>query len=123
MNGGRDRLRGLYVIIDPVAIGERDELQVARQAIEGGARLLQWRDKRRQKGEQLPVAEALRRLCEERGALLIVNDHVDLAVAAGAHGVHVGQRDLPVPLVRMLTGRAMPSMSVMVKVINRSSDA
>jgi thiamine-phosphate pyrophosphorylase len=106
-NGARENLHGLYVIIDPVAIGERDELQVARQAIEGRVRLLQWRDKRREKGMQLPVAEALRHLCEERGAFLIVNDHVDLAVAAGAHGVHVGQRDLPVPVVRLLTGRAM----------------
>ena len=106
-NEARENLRGLYVIIDPVAIDERDELQVARQAIEGGARLLQWRDKRREKGAQLPVAEALRRLCEERGALLIVNDHVDLAIVAGAHGVHVGQRDLPVSAVRLLTGRRM----------------
>ena len=53
------------------------------------------------------MAETLRRLCEERGALLIVNDHVDLAIVAGAHGVHVGQRDLPVSAVRLLTGRRM----------------
>ena len=105
-----DKLRGLYVIIDPaVAPGPstalrtgRDELEVARAALDGGARLIQLRDKAREKGLQLPVAEALRALCRERGALFIVNDHVDLALAAGADGVHVGQKDLPVAAVRRL---------------------
>ena len=105
-----DKLRGLYVIIDPaVAPGPstalrtgRDELEVARAALDGGARLIQLRDKAREKGLQLPVAEALRALCRERGALFIVNDHVDLALAAGADGVHVGQKDLPVAAVRRI---------------------
>ncbi|HEU4758395.1 MAG TPA: thiamine phosphate synthase [Dehalococcoidia bacterium] len=101
-------MRGLYVIIDPeVAPGHRDEADVARQALEGGARLLQLRDKRREKGLQLPVAEALQRLCAEHGALFIVNDHVDLALAVGADGVHVGQKDLPVRVVRRLVPREM----------------
>ena len=62
--------------------------------------MLQWRDKRREKGAQLPEARALRELCTEHGALLIVNDHADLALAVGADGVHVGQGDLPVEAVR-----------------------
>ena len=97
----RDRLRGLYVIIDP-AVARRDEVQIARAALDGGARLIQLRDKTREKGLQLPVAEALQALCRQRGALFIVNDHVDLALAAGADGVHVGQKDLPVAVVRRL---------------------
>jgi len=103
----RQQLRGLYVIIDPEMAGGRDELAVARQAIEGGARLVQWRDKRCEKGLQLPVAEALQRLCQERGVLFIVNDHLDLALAVGADGVHVGQKDLPVSVVRRLAPREM----------------
>jgi len=106
----REGLRGLYVIIDPSALlrtgpavaPARDEIQIAREALDGGARLIQLRDKTRQKGLQLPAAEALQALCRERGALFIVNDHVDLALAAGADGVHVGQRDLPVAVVRRL---------------------
>ena len=98
----KGRLRGLYVIIDPAVARGRDEAEVAREALEGGARLIQLRDKTREKGLQLPVAEALQALCRERGALFIVNDHVDLALAIGADGVHVGQKDLPVAVVRRL---------------------
>lgn len=99
----RDRLSGLYVIIDPEVAKGGEEVWLAGEAIEGGARLVQLRDKRREKGLQLPVAETLSRLCRERGVPFIVNDHVDLALAAGADGVHVGQKDLPVAAVRRLT--------------------
>ncbi len=95
-------MRGLYVIIDPQVAGGREEVELARAALEGGARLLQWRDKVRPKGLQLPVAEALARLCREAGVPFIVNDHLDLALACGAQGVHVGQKDLPVAVVRRL---------------------
>lgn len=97
-----DALRGLYVIIDPdVAVGA-EKVQVARDSISGGARLIQLRDKRREKGLQLPVAEALLEACRQAGVPFIVNDHVDLALAIGADGVHVGQKDLPVAVVRRL---------------------
>src|SRR3990172_10637598 len=98
-------ISGLYVIIDPEACAGRDPVVVARLALEGGASLLQWRDKRREKGEQLPQARAIRELCAERGALFIANDHVDLALVLGADGVHLGQRDLPVEAVRPLVPR------------------
>ena len=103
----KGQLRGLYVIIDPTMAPGRDEAQIARAALDGGARLIQLRDKTREKGLQLPVAEALQALCRERGALFIVNDHVDLALAVGADGVHVGQKDLPVAVVRRLVPREM----------------
>lgn len=101
------RLHGLYVIIDPAVAGGRDEVEVARQALAGGARLIQLRDKTREKGLQLPIALHLQALCREAGALFIVNDHVDLALAAGADGVHLGQKDLPVAVVRRLAPREM----------------
>ena len=111
----REGLRGLYVIIDPSALFRtgpavapaRDEIEIARAALDGGARLIQLREKTREKGLQLPAAEALQALCRERGALFIVNDHVDLALAAGADGVHVGQKDLPVSVVRGIVPREM----------------
>ncbi len=101
------RLRGLYVIIDPALAEGRDEVEIAREALAGGARLLQLRDKTREKGLQLPIARALRALCRARGAPFIVNDHVDLALAVDADGVHVGQKDLPVSAVRRLVSREM----------------
>jgi thiamine-phosphate pyrophosphorylase len=103
----RERLRGLYVIIDPQVSAGRDELELARQVIAGGARLIQLRDKGREKGLQLSPAEALARTCREAGVPFIVNDHVDLALAVGADGVHVGRKDLPVAIVRRLVPKGM----------------
>ncbi len=97
-----ERIRGLYVIIDPDACRGRDPVDVARLALAGGASMIQWRDKRREKGAQLAEAKALRSLCNEHNALYIVNDHVDLALGVAADGVHVGQGDLPVDVVRRL---------------------
>lgn len=93
-------IRGLYVIVDPEQTRGRDAVDVARQALEGGASLIQWRDKARDKGEQLPQLRALRDLCLQHGALLIVNDHADLALVCQADGVHLGQKDLPPAAVR-----------------------
>ena len=101
----RPAIRGLYVIVDPDACKGREPVEVARMALEAGASVLQWRDKRREKGDQLAQARAIRELCLRHGALFIVNDHVDLALAVGADGVHLGQRDLPVELVRPLVPR------------------
>lgn len=96
------QVRGLYVIIDPEVTGGREPLDIAQAAVRGGAGLLQLRDKRRDKGQSLPLAQALQQLCEESGALLIVNDHADVAAAVGAGGLHVGQTDLPVDTARRL---------------------
>ncbi len=97
-----DRVRGLYVIIDPEVTGGRDPMEIARAAVRGGASMLQLRDKLRDKGEILPLARSLQQLCEENGVLLIMNDHVDLAAAVVSGGVHVGQTDMPVAEVRKL---------------------
>lgn len=90
------------MIIDPEACRGRDAVEVARLALEGGASVGQWRDKRREKGDQLSAARAVRELCREHGAVFIVNDHIDLALAVGADGVHLGQHDLPVEVARRL---------------------
>jgi thiamine-phosphate pyrophosphorylase len=93
-------ISGLYVIIDPDACKGRGAVEVARLALEGGASIIQWRDKRREKGDQVSDAHAIREFCIRHDALFIANDHVDLALAIGADGVHLGQHDLPVDLVR-----------------------
>ena len=96
------RIHGLYVIIDPDACAGRDPVDIARLALEGGASMVQWREKRRDKGEQLPQAQAIRELRAQHEALFVVNDHVDLALVVNAGGVHLGQRDLPLAAARAL---------------------
>jgi thiamine-phosphate diphosphorylase len=101
------RIYGLYVIIDPQACGRRPPQDVARLAIEGGAAALQWRDKQRDKGDQLDDARAIAALCRDAAVPLIINDHADLALACGAGGVHLGQHDLPIASVRPIVGAGM----------------
>ena len=96
------RVYGLYVIIDPEITGGRDPVDVAKSALQGGARMIQLRDKLHEKGRTLPLARSLRDLCSRYDALLIINDHADLAVVVDAHGLHVGQGDLPVAEARRI---------------------
>ena len=100
----RDRIRGLYVIIDPLATGCRPPEYIAEEALEGGAAILQLRDKSRDKGLSIGLARSLKELCREKDALLIINDHADLAAAMDADGVHVGQDDLPIESARKVLG-------------------
>ena len=95
-----DMVRGLYVIIDPSVTRGRDPIDIAQAALRGGARMLQLRDKDRDKGESIPLAESLQKLCQEAKASLIINDHADVAAIVGSAGIHVGQTDLPVSEAR-----------------------
>lgn len=88
----RHRLRGLYAITPETGDLARLEALV-RAAVDGGARLVQYRAKRLSPRERLAQAEVLLDLCRSRGAILIVNDDVDLAKAIGADGVHLGRDD------------------------------
>ena len=93
-------VRGLYVIIDPTLTNNRDPAWVAECALKGGASALQFRDKASDKGDSLPLVQRLVALCRDHNAVCVVNDHADLAVAAGADGVHLGQHDLPLTVAR-----------------------
>ncbi len=96
------RIAGLYVIIDPDALRGRDEVEVAQQAISGGAKAIQLRDKNRNKGEILSKARELKALCVQSDVLFIMNDYLDIAIASDADGLHLGQEDLPVSTARQL---------------------
>ncbi len=105
-------VRGLYVIVDPEVTGGRPVRDVAEAALRGGASVLQLRDRTGDKGEVLPVALDLRTMCEKHDALFIINDDADLALSSGAHGLHVGQHDLPVREARrVLTPRQIVGRS------------
>ncbi len=94
------KMRGLYVIVDPEATKGRDVVDVAAAALRGSTSVIQLRDKLRDKGEVLQVARAIKALCDEHDALFIMNDDADIAYLSEAHGLHVGQTDLPVAEAR-----------------------
>ena len=90
MNPG---LRGLYVITEDRRLPTEKLWMDVQAALLGGARIVQYRDKSTDHVRRLEAAKALAGLCGEHGALFLVNDDVDLAVAAGAVGVHLGRDD------------------------------
>jgi thiamine-phosphate pyrophosphorylase len=91
-----ERMRGLYVILDPDHTNGRGIEAIAEQALAGGATALQLHVKPADKGGHVATAARLTELCERNDATLIVTNHVDLAVASGAHGVHLARTDLPI---------------------------
>jgi thiamine-phosphate pyrophosphorylase len=97
-------LSPLYVILDRSVAGGRDLPSLLEAVLAGGCRLVQLREKTMPLAELLPIAEHLARRCREAGALFIVNDRADLALACRAGGLHVGQEDLPPVAARRLLG-------------------
>lgn len=90
----------LYLVTSP---SER-LVETVEAALQGGIRLVQYRDKHADDCVRLELAHKLRYLCQRYGALFIVNDRVDLALAVDADGVHLGQQDIPIALARQLLG-------------------
>ena len=95
---------GLYVITDAGLSRGRSHAEVLRETIAGGASVVQLRDKGLTTRELVSEGQKLRSLTREMGALLIVNDRIDVALAVEADGVHVGPDDMPVALARELVG-------------------
>ena len=92
----------LYVILDREVARGRALPDLLDAVLEGGGRLVQLRDKTLPMAELLPLARTLQARCRAAGARFIVNDRADLALAADADGLHVGQGDLPAPAARRL---------------------
>jgi thiamine-phosphate pyrophosphorylase len=106
-------IRGLYLVADPTVIGDRPVTDVVMAAVDGGAQTVQLREKTATARAFVERARALRALLRPRGVPLIVNDRVDVALAAGADGVHIGRDDLAYPDARRLLGpRAIIGLSV-----------
>ncbi|HZS79552.1 MAG TPA: thiamine phosphate synthase [Ktedonobacteraceae bacterium] len=95
----------LHVLTDRYWARGRDMLTVAAAALDGGATVIQLRDKEASTRTLIEEGLALRALTRERGALFIVNDRLDVALAVEADGAHVGQDDMPVALARRLLGK------------------
>ena len=95
---------GLYLVTDRAALLGRDLFDVVGQAVAGGARLVQLREKRACTREFVELARGLVALVRPLGAQLVINDRVDVALAADADGVHVGQDDMHPADVRALLG-------------------
>ncbi len=97
-------ISGLYIILDPSVYPARPLVEVLMAAAGAGATLFQYRDKTASMKDAYVQALELRQAAAKAGALFIVNDRCDLALAVGADGVHLGQADLPLDLARRVMG-------------------
>lgn len=97
--------RGLYAITDPLLIPDDRLMAAVEQAILGGARLIQYRDKSHDAARRLAQAGALNELCQRHAVPLIINDDVELAAQVGAAGVHVGKDDPAFAIARACLGK------------------
>lgn len=94
----------LHVLTDTVLQSRFSHVELTRLAIAGGAETIQFRQKNGATREMIETARQLKRICSDAGVAFIVNDRVDVAIAAGADGVHLGQDDFPILLARKLLG-------------------
>lgn len=98
------RSSAVYLVTEEALSAGRRSEEIAEAALRAGVRVVQVREKEGSARRALDVAVNLRELTRRYGALLLVNDRIDIAIAAEADGVHVGQEDLPVELARRLLG-------------------
>ncbi|HID08527.1 MAG TPA: thiamine phosphate synthase, partial [Armatimonadetes bacterium] len=105
---------GIYIITDRYVNPARDHVTIAQLALDGGAHIIQLRDKHATTRELIEWGWKLRCLTRQYDKLLIINGRVDVALAVDADGVHLGDDDMPLPLARKLLGDD--------KIIGRSVD-
>lgn len=94
----------LCLITDTVIQKKYSHLKIAQMAIKGEADIIQLRDKTLPTGMMIEVAKKIAMLCRKHNVLFIVNDRVDVVMASGADGVHLGKEDIPVKDARKLLG-------------------
>jgi thiamine-phosphate pyrophosphorylase len=96
----------LHILTDTVLQSRFSHLELARLAIKGGADTIQFRQKVGATREMIEIVRQLKKLCMDSDVTLVVNDRPDIAIAAEADGVHLGQDDFPIPLARKLLGES-----------------
>ena len=97
----------LYAIVDAERIGPVSPLVICRIFLDSGVRLIQYRNKRATSRDLFEACRPLQVNVREAGGIFIVNDRVDIGLAADADGVHVGQEDFPVELARKVLGKSI----------------
>ncbi|OEH86203.1 thiamine-phosphate diphosphorylase [Desulfuribacillus stibiiarsenatis] len=110
-NDARQLLRSLFSDIYCITSEEhsqgRSNISVVQEMIDSGIRIIQYREKDKKALYKYQECVAIREMTKAAGVTFIINDDIDLAIAIGADGVHIGQEDLPLPIVRQLVGSDM----------------
>jgi thiamine-phosphate pyrophosphorylase len=106
-------MKGLYLVTDRSLCRGRALIEIVRQAAAGGVAFVQLREKELSTRDFIDEAREIKKILEQYNVPLIINDRVDVAVACGAAGVHLGQSDMPFPAARKMLGeKALIGLSV-----------
>ena len=105
-------VRGIYVITDTCLVPGRSHIDVAGAALNGGASIIQLRDKSKDDDELIKIGYEIRRLTFAAGALFIINDRLEVALACDADGLHVGQEDRSASELRLMLPGKLLGVSV-----------
>ncbi len=97
----------LYFITDSTGLSEEEFLSKVEGALSGGATIIQLREKDKSTREYLDIATKVHEITKKYGIPLIIDDRIDVAMAMGAEGVHLGQSDMPISLAREILGGQM----------------
>jgi len=106
MSSGKLRIAGLYAIADSSYLDANQFVPAVRAALDGGARVIQYRDKKSEPGQREAIAHALNALCRGHAVPFLINDDVALAALVGAAGVHLGRDDQDIAAARAALGDA-----------------
>lgn len=104
MTKHKDHLKGLYAITDENLIPEKHFNQIVESALQGGAKIIQYRDKSNDQEKRLHQATILQSLCQKYKSLCIINDDIELAKEINADGVHLGKDDNSIAEARKVLG-------------------
>lgn len=118
----------LYAVTDRAWVGKQSLCEQVEAALQGGATCVQLREKELDEAEFLAEAKEVSALCRRYGVPFFVNDNVDIAIACGADGVHVGQEDMAAAQVRrrvgdgMMIGVSVHSVEEAVEAVKNGAD-
>ena len=115
-------LRGLYGMACPDQETGKSAEESGLELLKAGVTVLQYRNKSADTCDQLAECRKLAIACHDRGAILIVNDRIDIALASDADGVHLGQEDLPVPVARHLATQCRPGQPFWIGLSTHNPD-
>ena len=97
----------LYLVTDRMRMSTRTLSEAVEQAVAGGCTLVQLREKNISSFDFYTLASEMKKITDSYGVPLIINDRIDIAMAVGAAGVHIGQKDIPADIARKVIGKDM----------------
>ncbi len=112
----------LYLVTDPDLSLGRPEEEIVRRAVAAGVTMVQYRDKNTTTKQMIEKTRLMAEICRPAGVSLIVNDRLDVALAGGADGVHLGQDDMTLPDARRIVGEAF-IIGISVTTIEEAKEA